>query len=48
MDNLEKLTTLGTQDTGQIQTNITQHRKLSIRATRTQPKTGVNPGVREG
>jgi len=42
MDNSEKLTALGTQDTGRRQTNHekTQDRKLKRWATRTPQKTG--------
>jgi len=37
MDNLERQSTLGTQNTGRRQT---QHRKIKTMTTRTTPKTG--------
>ena len=48
MDNPETLATLGTHDTGWIQTKQkTQHRKLKRWTTRTQQIPGVNPGALE-
>jgi hypothetical protein len=43
------MATLDIKDTGRRQTKQkTQHRKLKISATRTPPKTGLNPGALEG
>jgi hypothetical protein len=47
---IQRLATIDTQDTGKgnKQTNpTTQQRKLIRWSTRTSPKTGMNPGVRE-
>jgi hypothetical protein len=42
--NPETMATLDIKDTGRRQTKQkTQHRKLKISATRTPPKTGLNP-----
>jgi len=52
MDNPEKLTTLGTQYTGQRQAKQqTEHRKLRKKKDeqhRPDQKPGVNPGARKG
>ena len=53
MDNLETLGILSIQDAGRRQKkpkteNKTQHRKLKRLPTQSQPKTGMNPGAREG
>jgi len=49
MDNSETLATLGTQEIGRRQTaQKTQCRKRKRYATRTTPKTGMNPRTHEG
>ena len=51
MDIPETLETLGTQETGRRQTKQkqkhTQQRKLNRFATRTPPKTRMNPGAQD-